>query len=484
MTTYDEHGNPTSGSTEATALYDRTIDRAVRLHPEVVDLSVQLATEHPDHAMGSALVAYLHLMSSDPGDVATATAMAAQTAATAGNEREALHGRAATAWAAGDWYGASRLLDEILTRWPADLLALNMGHLIDFFVGDAANLRDRIARSRWAFDPAHPHHGFVTGMAAFGYEEAGHYDLAEAAALAALDRNPDDVWALHAGAHTYEMQGRIDDGIRFMASRVGDWGDGNLFTVHNWWHFALYHLEAGDTDGVLDIYDRELHHAGSGRASLELLDATAMLWRLRLDGVDVGERFATVAGAWDEWRSNGADAPAGADRGWYAFNDFHQVVAYCGAGRLGDAAEVVGRLEAEASAAAGSARSNVTMAGEVALPAARAFVALTEGRPGVAVDELLPVIGRSNRFGGSHAQRDLLARTLTDAAIADGRTGLARALLAQRIDLRPSSVYGGQRLAGVLRSTGATDEAAEVDDRTGRTRARFAATLSEHVATV
>ena len=73
-----------------------------------------------------------------------------------------------------------------------------------------------------------------------------------------------------------------------MSGRRADWGSGNLFTVHNWWHLGLYHLEAGQHDRVLEIYDREIHHSGSDPVSIELLDASAMLWRLHLDGVDVG----------------------------------------------------------------------------------------------------------------------------------------------------------------------------------------------------
>lgn len=477
MTIHDEHGNPTSGSATATTLYDRAVDRAVRLHPEVVELAGQMMAEHPDDAMGNALVAYLHLSSTDPADLATGAAVAQQVVALAGNEREALHGRVTAAWAAGDWHGASRLLDELLVRWPADLLALNMGHLLDFATGDAANLRDRVARSRRAFDPAHPHHGIVTGMAAFGLEESGHYSEAEAAALAALDRNPDDVWALHAGAHVYEMQGRVDEGIRFMVDRVADWGSGNLFTVHNWWHLALYHLEAGDIDGVLSIYDGEIHHADSAPASLSLLDATAMLWRLRSDGVDVGDRFARLASVWDTWEANGADAPNGAGQGWYAFNDFHQLVTYCGAGRLTDARRVLDRLAAAAEGE--STLSNTSMSGTVALPAGRAFVAITEGRHADAVADLAPVIRRSSVFGGSHAQRDLLVRALTDAAIAAGETDLATSLLAQRIELRPSSVYGGVRLASVLRANGQGAAADEQEQRAERSRGRFAAALAE-----
>src|SRR5690606_25592598 len=120
------------------------------------------------------------------------------------------------------WHGAARSLDALLLRWPADLLALAVGHQLDFFVGDARNLRDRPGRTLPQLDPDHPHTGFARGMQAFGLEEAGHYGYAETAGLAAVETNPDDVWAIHAVVHTYEMQGRVDEGIRFLTSRVAD----------------------------------------------------------------------------------------------------------------------------------------------------------------------------------------------------------------------------------------------------------------------
>lgn len=469
MTRHDQHGNPTSGPAEAIERYDRAIDRLVRLHPEVVETTVGLVTEHPEVPMGQALVAYLHLMSTDQPDVATGAAAGAAVAAHAGNEREALHAEAIGQWSTGHLHAAARTLDDLLQRWPTDLLALNMGHLLDFATGDAANLRDRIARSLPAFDPAHPHHGFVNGMFAFGLEECGHYARAEAAGGAAVDRNPDDVWAVHAVAHVYEMEGRIDEGIHFLHDRVADWGSGNLFTVHNWWHLALYHLEAGSPAGALGIYDLEVHNDSSEPRSLELLDASAMLWRLRLDGVDVGDRFTNLAKVWDTWQT-GED--------WYVFNDAHAVVALCGAGRFDDAAAVIRRLEAYVSETPPTSGSNVAMSSEVGLPVSRGILAFAQERYDDAVRELAPIPRIANRFGGSHAQRDLIVRTLTDASLRAGQHDLARALLAERLTMRESSVYGLTRLDQLLRATGAVEDAARAADAAEANRSRFAAAIA------
>ena len=401
----DDHGNPMSGDATTVALYDRAIDRLVRFHPDVVDLAGELSgADHPV-PMAHALIAYLHLMSTDPADLGTARDALEALTTSDPNTREQAHAAAIGAWASGDWTGAARRLDDLLARWPTDVLALMFGHQLDFFTGDAAELRDRPLRTLRELDQTHPHAPFVLGMAAFGLEEAGHYGAALEAGQAAVAANPDDVWAIHAVVHTYEMQGRIDEGIGFLRSDATQWESGNLFTVHNWWHLALFELEAGRPERSLAIYDAEVHHAESLGVPIEMLDASALLWRLRLEDADTGGRFGPLA---DAWSSTAADVP------WYVFNDLHAVMALAGAERLGDAHAVVDRLQRWLPGARGS---NATMTAEIGLPACRAVVAFAESRHDDVVAELMPIRRVLQRFGGSHAQRDALQRTLLESAL-------------------------------------------------------------------
>ena len=433
----DQHGNPVVADAAAVALYDRAVDRLLRFDPEVLACASTLAERHADVAMSHALVAYLYLSSTQRPDASVARASWQAMAATPMGERERAHHDAVGAWASGSWGGAAEVLDDLLVRWPADLLALMLGHQLDFFRGDAANLRDRPGRSLSALDPAHPHTALVRGMLAFGLEESGHYEAAEEAGQAALAVNRDDLWALHAVTHTYEMRGLVDTGIEFLTSREADWGSGNLFAVHNWWHLALFRLEVGDLAAVLAVYDRQIHNAASEGVALEMVDASALLWRLHLDGLDTGGRFGPLAEAW-------ASAAASAEP-WYAFNDLHAVLAFVGAGRITDAERVVEALTryvAEGSAAGGpDAGTNLAMTAEIGLPACRAVVAFGQERWDDVVAELSPIRRRLHRFGGSHAQRDVLHRTLLEASVRSGQTSLARALVSERLALRPTSTY-------------------------------------------
>ena len=108
-------------------------------------------------------------------------------------------------------------------RHPHDLVALQVGHLMDFYRGNARDLRDRIARALPHWSPDVPGYHVVLGMHAFGLEEAGDYARAEETGRRALDLEPLDAWAHHAVAHVMEMQGRAQDGIGWMsrASRTG-----------------------------------------------------------------------------------------------------------------------------------------------------------------------------------------------------------------------------------------------------------------------
>ena len=72
------------------------------------------------------------------------------------------------------------------------------------------------------------------------------------------------------------------------------------------------------------------------------------------------------------------------------------------------------------------------MAREVGLPVVRAIDAFGRERYADAVALLMPVRYRAHVFGGSHAQRDVIHRTLLEAALRGGQTGLAHALACER----------------------------------------------------
>ena len=101
------------------------------------------------------------------------------------------------------------------------------------------------------------------------------------------------------------------------------------------------------------------------------------------------------------------------------------------------------------------------MTAEIGLPACRAVLAFVEDRHDDVISELMPIRRTLHHFGGSHAQRDALQRTLLESALRAGRYELARALTSERLGVRESSVYGWNHSGRVPRGLGAEAAAAE-----------------------
>lgn len=350
------------------------------------------------------------------------------------NDRERALAAALRKLVDGDWNAASVAFDRALIANPRDVIALQTAHLFDFMRGDALNLRNRVTRVLPAWSASIPGYSYVLGFHAFGLEECNQYPEAMATANAALELEPTDGWAVHAGLHCLEMQGKIDEGVDWLESRQAQWAPGNGFAFHNHWHRALLYLDRGDTAKVLEIYDRDVFPEDTD-VSFVLVDASALLWRLHLLGVDVTSRMQRLAKIWE--------AKLDGERGFYAFNDVHAL--FCFAVR--EREDLIGRVLRDLESTAISATTNGAMAREVGLPVARGITAFAMGRYAQCLAELEPVRDIAHRFGGSHAQRDLLTLTIAEAARRSGQLAVARHYLNERVVLRPGSNLGHRLLA-------------------------------------
>jgi tetratricopeptide (TPR) repeat protein len=378
----------------------------------------------PDFVMAHALKAWLYLLGTEPAGIAAARAALEAARACPASTQEQGHLAAIEHLAHGRWRAAAQTVEDVAIENPRDLLALQVGHQLDFFRGDARMLRDRIARALPAWSPDVPGFHAVLGMQAFGLEETGDYAAAESCGRTAVTLERRDAWAQHAVAHVMEMQGRQHEGISWMTDNADGWSLNNFFAVHNWWHIALYHLDLGDINEALKLFDGPIYGAKS-RVILEMIDASAMLWRLHLRGIDVGDRWQAVADAWEPLK----------DAGNYAFNDAHAAMAFVGAGRKQPLARLV---EAQKEAMQRD-DDNATFTREVGHPVVLAIKAFGDGRYAETVQNLRDVRNIAHRFGGSHAQRDLLDLTMVEAALRSGAQPIAAALASERAAVRPKS---------------------------------------------
>ncbi|HWP11585.1 MAG TPA: tetratricopeptide repeat protein [Ramlibacter sp.] len=418
MITKDSAGYPVSGaSPESLAAYEKAAAELRCFRGDPVS-SVQAAIEaSPTMPMAHALHAWLHLLGTEPAGLPVAHASLAAAKSLPADDRERGHLRAIELLIDGHWREAARALEDVTAAWPLDTLALQAGHQIDFFTGDSRMLRDRVARALPAWSASVPGYHAVLGMYAFGLEECGDYARAEETGRRCVELERRDGWGWHAVTHVMEMQNRSGDGIGWLRADTDAWSKESFFSVHNWWHLALFYLERGDVDEVLRLCDGPIFGARS-QVVLDMIDVSALLWRLTLRGVDVGGRWDAIADIW---------APVAA-AGNYAFNEFHAMMAFVGSGREHEQQAVVGSLEA---AAAGSA-DPAAFAREVGLDATLAIQAFGRGRYADTVRLLRPLRSYAHRFGGSHAQRDLIDLTLIEAANRSRQKELADALAAER----------------------------------------------------
>lgn len=377
----------------------------------------QALAERPDFVMAYLAKAWVLSMGTDPTTAQMAGVALEAASGLPMNDREAAHARALGLYFSGELRAAARVMEDLSVAWPLDSLALQAGQLLDFLLGESRMLRDRIARALPDWSASMPHWHGVQSFLAFGLEETGAYDRARQAGLESLSHNRRNTWAHHAVAHCFQMEGRPAEGAAWMRSLMDDWSTDSSLSIHNHWHLGLFHLSLGEVDEVLRLYDGPIYGERSDMP-FDQVDASAMLWRLHLSGIDVADRWEKIADSWEGVMHVST----------YAFSDAHAMMAFVGSGRRPNQ-QILLEAQRLALEAPGD---NARFIGEVGGPVTRAIEAFGRGAYGEAVELLRPVRNRAARFGGSHAQRDIIDLTLIEAARRDGQRTLARALEAER----------------------------------------------------
>jgi tetratricopeptide (TPR) repeat protein len=429
MSLRDAHGNAVSTASHAAlAASEQALWRMMSFYGTPADdLDAAIAAD-PAWLLPRVMKAGFLMSLTEPALLAEATLLLdeAEPLAAHANARECGHLGALRLLGSGDWSGAAAAWEAILRAHPRDALALQWAHLFDFYRGDAAALRRRVAHvlPEWAGDePLHP---YVLGLYAFGLEESKRYAEAETTgrrALAGPERVP---WAIHAVAHVMEMQGRHEEGSRWMSQWRPHWGEGNGFAGHLGWHEALFALEALDHPAALSAFDRYLNPQAT-EITLQRVDAASLLWRLHLQGAELGGRWqALLAG----WKLDEAQA------GHSAFNDVHALIALIGAGEIGRAEAWAKTTLAVAERGTGWNRAVMQ---DIGAPWMRGLIAFANGRFDEATQAIHPLRSISARFGGSHAQRDVIDQTLLAAAAHGDMKSAGRALLGERLQAKPGT---------------------------------------------
>ncbi len=382
-------------------------------------------TAEPDFAMGHTARGLFSLMMGRKELVVTAQeALSAAKKARGGaavTRREVLWIEALEHWLARNPAGAVSAMEEVLSAHPADTLSAKVSHAIRFILGDVKGMRMSIERVLPAHDGAHALRGFALGCHAFTLEETGDYHAAESAGRAGLELTSDDAWGLHAVAHVFDMTARPDLGIDLIETHCSAWDHCNNFRYHVWWHKALLHMDRGEFDVALGLYDAQIR-ADKTDDYRDISNATSLLVRLELEGLNVGARWEELADL----------ARKRTDDGCVVFADLHYMLALSGADNADARAAMTARFARDATQH-GDMQKRYANPGVAALAGLNAFA---EGRYDAAFADLVAARPAMQSIGGSHAQRDVFERLTIDAGLRAGRYTQAQSLLEDRQALR------------------------------------------------
>ena len=317
---------------------------------------------------------------------------------------------------------AVTVYEDILAAAPDDLFAHRLAQQELFWMGEARWMADLVEGAAPAWTEDHPDYGMLLSVRAFSLEEAGDRGRAERFAREAVERDAGDCWGAHAMAHVLEMQGRVDEGVRWLEGLCHNWAGGNQIVHHLWWHLCLFLLERGEHERVLELLEREVRNPESPLiqatpdAYIDIQNYASMLLRLELRGVDVGDRWSAVAEVAAARIGNHASP----------FTDAHAAMILAAVGDFDAAGRLLASMQTFAAETEGSLGPRYRNA---AIPAARAAIAHRRGdHPGV-VSALMPARRSLWQMGGSHAQRDVFTQMLVDSLLELGdRTRLRRVL--------------------------------------------------------
>ena len=397
-------GQHTTASHEAIASFERAVWNVLAHRPQAAAAIADAIARSPEMTAAYALrgfcgvsLARRETIAAARGDLRRAQALVAHEGGSPG-ERALVEALALAV--DGHLLAAADRLERHLGYRPHDLLAFKLAHGLRFMCGDAKGMLGASTAVRPKWSASLDGYGFVLGCHAFALEENGLYDEAEAAGRDAVAIEPFDAWGAHAVGHVHEMRGQPTLGVKWLEQTRAMWTGCNNFAFHMAWHLALHHLEQGRIDVVLELYDNQVR-ATTTDDFRDVANAVSMLWRLRQEQVDVGERWTELAEI----------ARLRADDTTLGFASLHHLLALAAVGDADSIALLLNALARRAEAADGQGRAAAVTCVEFA----HALVASRSNRAA----RLAEIATGLAPLGGSRAQRDVFLRSLVELADAD-----------------------------------------------------------------
>jgi hypothetical protein len=373
----------------------RALDQLLRAVGNPIADIRDIGPGHPEFTRAKLLRAAAGVLAKTPAALPAIADALRATDDSAASPREQTHFAAAAAWLNGKPVLAAETYASILSGWPHDLLALRLAQSCYFFLGWHAELRAVVDAVWPSWKRDDEDFRFVLAMAAFAHAENGDAAGAETLGREALKLNPACPIGLHAIAHAFAESGRSHLGANFMRDQVAHWGGDSRMRTHNAWHLAMFDADSGNVDSALSILDAWLLPPIMD-SPLEACDATALLHRLSVEGVEDEGRWTRISDAFEHtWTP-----------GFWPYVDLHAGLAHLSAGQPARAEGFRAKIDAVAlgdNYAAWRAK-------RITQPGLDALSAWAGSNHGQAV-QLLAEFGPSvNGAGGSRVQLDIFRR--------------------------------------------------------------------------
>lgn len=353
----------------------------------------------PQHVAAHVLKGFanLTLARSELGQVAEEALAGARDALASrdgGSADERILVEALAAAVGGSFSRAILKLESGFNNRPSCFLPFKLIHALRFMTGDRDGMLRATLRAVASVDAANPAAGFIYGCHAFSLEEAGRYDEALRIGQKAVLLQPEDSWGLHAVSHVHEMRGDTARGIDWLETSRSVWTRCNNFSFHMAWHLALLHLERGDHDRVLALYDDEVRPSQTDDFR-DMANAVSLLWRLEQLGVHTGNRWEDLAAI---ARNRQSDMSL-------IFASLHNLAALIAVGDHDASQQLVAAMEKAACGTSDQSR----VAAEIGVPFARILLGLEAPADRQMLDRLMLNLPK---LGGSNAQRDFFVLNL------------------------------------------------------------------------
>ena len=205
------------------------------------------------------------------------------------------------------------------------------------------------------------------------------------------------------GKNVMETQNRHEEGIHYLESLSHTWENCNsMLYTHNYWHIALFYLAKGNIGKVLSLYDRQVWGKAQKESPKDQVGAISLLLRLELLGINVGDRWETLA-SYLLPRLHEHALP---------FQDLHYIYALARSGQRVLAEVMLASMEEYALQVKPTLRKAWI---EIAIPAAKGAIAHANGDWKTTEKLFKPILPNLYQIGGSHAQRDLFQKIYANA---------------------------------------------------------------------